>query len=113
MKEVRPKKGAIGSDGADGEQSRQKGHVASRHTPSDHASLDLPLRSDTTKARKQEGKEELARQKQQEELEAAKQASGVKCGMCGAGILDSNFFEAMGQKFCGTACVTKYRAASR
>lgn len=64
---------------------------------------------DKRKERKVEAQAEQAKQSAQEELEAAKRASEVKCGACGQGILGGQFFEAMDQKFCGTACVRKHR----
>lgn len=67
------------------------------------------------KLKKQEAKTNDAAERAASELECAKLASIVKCGGCGDGIVvggSAPVFEVMGLKFCGTACVAKFRRSS-
>eukprot|EP00747_Dinoflagellata_sp_TGD_P188644 gnl/TRDRNA2_/TRDRNA2_47946_c0_seq1.p1 gnl/TRDRNA2_/TRDRNA2_47946_c0~~gnl/TRDRNA2_/TRDRNA2_47946_c0_seq1.p1 ORF type:complete len:484 (+),score=147.70 gnl/TRDRNA2_/TRDRNA2_47946_c0_seq1:60-1454(+) len=65
------------------------------------------------KLKKEEERAAKTKQQELEALEAAKKAAPVKCGQCADGILGNKAFEVLGQKFCSTSCVQKFRAANK
>ncbi|CAE8585795.1 unnamed protein product [Polarella glacialis] len=64
------------------------------------------------KLKKEEERAEKVRQQEHEALEAALRAAKVKCAQCDQGML-KQAFEVLGQNFCSTGCVQKFRAAGK